>query len=918
MKPTIRKVLRAVTGGARARLSLCAGALAGVVMLNTPAEAQRLQGFADMHTHPMAHLAFGGKILYGAPDSGSLILAGQQRQGVGCNGNQLAGPVASSFNDCAAIHYPWNPINTCGDFIRAAIVEKVEEEYVHQNHWVLPGINTHPNAGHSSYAHWPHWSTVTHQQMRIEWIQRAHAAGLRVLVGLATHNQLLAKAGNAAEAIDDRSSVDLQLREMKRFADRNLLLMQVARTPAELRSIVRSGRIALVLGIETDDFGNFTYNQNFRGVVATADAVAAELRRLHDDLHVRYILPIHFSNTVLGGYAINKDLFALSSREYTNDFPDAINSCGEGIHFKLDPTPFDTAQADQLRGRDLGRIIDHQPAAYASIEGHCGHRNRTGLQPLGVTALEQMMDLGMMIDVDHMSRLAVDEALIIVARPRDYPINSGHNGPSSADCFGPGSHDELDHCSENARTAGQYRNIRALGGMIGLGHGGQATSFVQTYRSVLEAAGNRPLGIGTDANGLYPLPRPDPLAPVPYDPISFPQYIFGRTWDFDIPGVPGDGDGFAHYGMFPDYIRSWRAADPDVHAALRMTDRAMDAFMSSAEGFARMWEKSARRATRPEFTDHDIATGWCTHTGATLLTGDFNGDGSDDLLCRDSGRLWFDYADASGRLQGTDEWYLDTTFCTFEGETLSLADVNGDGRTDLFCRTPTHILIDFATDDGRFGGPFGTFDRYLPSNWCREGGETLSLGDFNGDGRADLLCRGGGLMKIDYASATGYYGATDWSQDSTWCTHAQATLSLADFNGDGRTDLFCRDPHYFMFDYADLDGHFSGQDWAYATYLCAGGTGTLRLGDVNGDGRTDIQCIEPTRFSIDYASVDGRFTATSYHTTDVRRETTWCRAAGDRQYMMDVNGDTRDDVLCRKPSGRLEVDYTALTSLLSR
>ena len=34
-----------------------------------------LNGWADLHTHPMSHLAFGGKLFHGAPDVGSLLPA---------------------------------------------------------------------------------------------------------------------------------------------------------------------------------------------------------------------------------------------------------------------------------------------------------------------------------------------------------------------------------------------------------------------------------------------------------------------------------------------------------------------------------------------------------------------------------------------------------------------------------------------------------------------------------------------------------------------------------------------------------------------------------------------------------------------------------------------------------------------------
>ncbi|MBN1205792.1 MAG: VCBS repeat-containing protein [Myxococcaceae bacterium] len=78
-----------------------------------------------------------------------------------------------------------------------------------------------------------------------------------------------------------------------------------------------------------------------------------------------------------------------------------------------------------------------------------------------------------------------------------------------------------------------------------------------------------------------------------------------------------------------------------------------------------------------------MSTTWCTHAGATLLRGDFNGDGAEDLLCRDPGRLWIDYADNRGVILGTTDWYLDTNWCAHSGAQLHLGDLNGDGRTDL-------------------------------------------------------------------------------------------------------------------------------------------------------------------------------------------------------------------------------------------
>jgi len=52
-----------------------------------------------------------------------------------------------------------------------------------------------------------------------------------VLVALAVNNSLLAKAGNAAQLIDDKSSVETQLDQIVSFVSRHSDFMEIARSP---------------------------------------------------------------------------------------------------------------------------------------------------------------------------------------------------------------------------------------------------------------------------------------------------------------------------------------------------------------------------------------------------------------------------------------------------------------------------------------------------------------------------------------------------------------------------------------------------------------------------------------------------------------------------------------------------------------
>lgn len=840
-----------------------------------------------MHTHPMSHLAFGGMIVYGAPDTGSLMLATQKYRGFDlfraeCNTtNEPAGSLGDALGNCNALHGAPGFDNDCGDVIRSAIVDKVEEHFVHEypNPGLAGEVNDHPHAGFPAFQHWPHWTSVTHQQMYWEWIRRAHQGGLRVMVALAVNNSLLAKAANAVQFVDDRSSIELQLAQMTAFVGRHRDFMEIARSPADLRRIVSANRLAVVLGVESDDFGNLTRRARFSDEVVTAATVDAEIRRLYD-LGVRYILPIHFSDTVLGGHALTKDLFALSSKEYSNSFPALRETCGEGIQFKLDRSAFSSIESHLLRTRDLGRIIDAQPR-YPVPRTGCGHANAAGLTPLGISGLTTMMNLGMMIDIDHMSRRAANAALDLAAL-RNFPLNSGHNGPQGATCLGAVlSESNRDACNENTRTPAQYERIRSLKGMVGLGHGTTATSFVVAYRSVLERMGNRPIAIGTDANGLERLPRPDLAAQVTYS-TSFPPSSLGtRIFDFNRVGL-------AHYGMLPDYIRSWQSS---ASSATRMTEHEMQAFMSSAEQFARMWERSELRAVgAPRQGSFAVSTAWCTHTGAVLHHGDFDGDGADDLMCRDRARIWMDYADDRGFLTGTTDWWASTDWCTQAGAQFHLGDFNGDGRTDRLCKGAGLFAIDYASPQGRFEGT----DWSMRRNWCTHAGARLHLGDFNGDGRTDLLCRDALRLFVDYASPLGQFADTDWSRGSTWCTLPTDTLHLADVSGDGRTDMICRGRTSIALDRADSLGRFAGSDWSRSTSFCTHAEAMPWFADVDGDGRADWICRDPSRLWIDHADASGLFQGLDWH-----RDISFCAAARDQLELMDLNGDSRHDIVCK-------------------
>lgn len=523
-----------------------------------------LRGWVDLHTHPMAHLAFGGMLINGAPDVGSL------RRG-GCEGDKY-GRVRTpeeALRESNWIHGGHGVFdNPCGDHLRKQFVDQLQR--------ANQAKDTPDNAwGYPNFPDWPAWDDIVHQKMYVDWIERAHRLGLlRVMVALAVNNKTLADSVRGPGdnlPNTDKESADLQIEEMKRFVGRHSGWMEIAYTAADLRRIVGAGRLAVVLGLELDALGNF-----YR--TATPAQVEAELDRLYN-VGVRYLIPVAHIDNAFGGTAVYNAAFNLSNyREFgsywrlrTATEPDGTTFCYRHEGASIELLLFAAVK--------LGTRFPAPPPPPA-----CPHKNARGLQRVGEHAIRYMMRRGFLIDIDHMSDLTADRVLDIAESVPDggYPLNSGHTGIRPTGRVLPAG------VGENTRTVEQLRRIAALGGMFGLGtDSATIPSFVSSYAAALSNMGWRagepsPVAIGSDANGLVKLPRPTgELRESLYGPSFPPPETMRRTWDLRTDGV-------AHYGMFADFLRAVSFRSPDTASALWTT----------AEAFARMWEKAERQRSR--------------------------------------------------------------------------------------------------------------------------------------------------------------------------------------------------------------------------------------------------------------------------------------------------------------------------------
>ena len=430
--------------------------------------------------------------------------------------------------------------------------------------------------------------------MWVDWVRRSYDHGLRVMVTLAVSNVTLATVIDGEKPYDDHSTGRLQIEETKRWIQSNGEWMEAVLNAQDLRRVVGSGKLAVVLGIELDDFLRPEASKN----TAISERAIREAVREWYDLGVRYFFPIHIIDNLLGGTAVYETEFALAGRHQSGDW--WTLGCAnreDGITWRYRP------ESDFLKEILIARNLDIGFGDGPHVPKCSGHVNRCGLNRLGKVALDEAMALGMLIDIDHMSQRAV-EATLALAEEHSYPIVSGHNSPRSQGK------------TENSRTKEHYRRISALGGMAGVGWSGRdVASFAAALRSTADEMGGRGLAIGSDANGLVPLPgRPD--SPIPNVEVFQTGQKF---WNYN-------NDGVAHYGLIPEFLR---------HAAIIGADEEVELLSKGAEDFALMWERAETARSRILFSreptfgvwTEPVKKGWFCPTKILRGDGEFAGNG---------------------------------------------------------------------------------------------------------------------------------------------------------------------------------------------------------------------------------------------------------------------------------------------------
>jgi FG-GAP-like repeat len=220
-------------------------------------------------------------------------------------------------------------------------------------------------------------------------------------------------------------------------------------------------------------------------------------------------------------------------------------------------------------------------------------------------------------------------------------------------------------------------------------------------------------------------------------------------------------------------------------------------------------------------------------TGEWVETGDFNGDGMDDIVNWTFGGTARVGRSTGNGFSNTELW--GGPVVPF-AQWVAIGDFNNDRKDDfaIFTKGTTNDVMVSLSNGSSFGAASKWHDNFSP------GAEMALAGDFNGDGRDDIVTFTGGSagdVFVALSQTNSTFGAsTKWHD---WFAPNTEIPRVADVDGDGRDDIitFLRGSSGDVYIALSTGSSFAASQLWHTDF--AFNTEIPYVADASGDGRGD-------------------------------------------------------------------------------
>jgi microsomal dipeptidase-like Zn-dependent dipeptidase len=549
-----------------------------------------LYGIVDTHSHILSNFGFGGGgIFHGAPF---------HRLGV-----------EHALPDCSIYHgemgrkdffgYAFDTAGPDGADFAGLIPDLVNGEL---------GVDNHATAGYPDFTEWPNGPTrSTHQTQYYRWLERAYLAGLRLVVQHATTNSVICDF-TAGEGLQQTRYDCQDMTAVDRIIDETYMMesyidaqsggpgegwFRIVQTPAEAREVIASGKMAVVLGIETSNLFECKLVPSADGPVCDEAYIKEQLDAFYER-GVRAIFPVHkYDNAFSPGDGdrafIELGAFLNSGHwsNFTTDCPPEVTDGFDKGDVVFGGLNLPRNEYTSPPPNDLSNFPD-APVTITSlylsellepplVGDYC--QNAT-LTALGETLIHEMMLRGMIIEVDHLPQWSYERAFEIL-EAADYPAVGSHGRHFDGRIYQLGG---------TSKTGfGRCRDANNPGSTV--------QGFLNEIQLIADNGGYPAEGFGFDLNGFAGARGPrfgDGVCPSSQtDPVTYPFSSYAGDVEFTQPKIGNreldfNYEGLVHIGLLPELIEDARRD--------ALSDADLEPLFRSAEGYIRVWERAEERA----------------------------------------------------------------------------------------------------------------------------------------------------------------------------------------------------------------------------------------------------------------------------------------------------------------------------------